>query len=252
MNEQLGGNISLYAYFLLAFSLWMLVDAARRRAPAYWYFVILFLPLGAIFYFFLVKMRDFRTEGDAKSVDSSPLGIPSSARSSAISSAPNLDRADRLEEGERYLDAEPMYRQALALDADSKQALHGLGRCLLGLGRARESLEYFERLLTLDRDYRNFSAALDYADALWEAGQKSDTVDLLEQLAKHTGRINHRLALAYYLTESGLIDRARDEITRAITETSSSADATQPRTRQWLDQAQDMLHALPQGEDRNS
>ena len=42
-----------------AFMVWMLVDAGRRRADYYWFWIIL-TGVGAWAYFFAVKMHDFR------------------------------------------------------------------------------------------------------------------------------------------------------------------------------------------------
>src|SRR3954447_24282 len=43
-----------------AFMIWMLVDAYRRHAESFWFWVILFLPgLGAWVYFFAIKIHDF-------------------------------------------------------------------------------------------------------------------------------------------------------------------------------------------------
>src|SRR5262245_47522683 len=44
-----------------AFMVWMLVDAYRRGAESFWFWVILLVPvLGAWAYFFAVKIGDFR------------------------------------------------------------------------------------------------------------------------------------------------------------------------------------------------
>src|SRR5947209_2077661 len=44
-----------------AFMVWMLIDAYRRRAEGYWFWVILVLPgLGSWAYFFVVKLPDLR------------------------------------------------------------------------------------------------------------------------------------------------------------------------------------------------
>ena len=48
----------LLGYALVAFKLWMVVDAIRRRVHYLWY-VVLLVPLGDVVYFFAVKLRDF-------------------------------------------------------------------------------------------------------------------------------------------------------------------------------------------------
>src|SRR5437660_472176 len=44
-----------------AFTIWMLLDAYRRQAESFWFYVILFVPvLGTWAYFFAVKAADFK------------------------------------------------------------------------------------------------------------------------------------------------------------------------------------------------
>jgi hypothetical protein len=240
MEEQISPHAMLFS---AAFMIWMLVDAWRRRAPMHWYFIIAVMPFGAIVYFFFMKLRDYR--GAPKEVQAN--AVPSSARNVSPSGRPlpvNLDRADLLEEREEYAEAESMYRAALSADPSDKRAMHGLGRCLLGEGKAVESLVYFEQLLELDREFANYGAALDYADALFAGGHQSDAVELLERLADVTGRINHRLAYAHYLAEAGQIDRARTEIGRAIAEGSGPLLPFNERHRQWVERGRQMLAEL--------
>lgn len=245
MEEQVSPHAML---MWAAFNIWMLVDAWRRKVPLHWYFIIVVMPLGAVVYFLFVKLRDFRgTPGNALGgtppvppLDSSPTSSPRSV---------DLDRADWLEEREQYEQAEPMYRAALGADAANKRAMHGLGRCLIGQGKALESLVYFEQLLELDREFANYGAALDYADALYAANRKTDAIELLERLADVTSRINHRLALGHYLAEHGQLDRAKQEIERAITEATGPLAPFNERQRQWVERARQMLAELPQREE---
>lgn len=244
MDEQFRGIDSIYVYLWLAFNAWMVFDAIRRRAASYWYFIILFFPLGALVYLFFVKLRDVRFDSeDVTKLPGERLSSPSRTSIFPFDKL-DLDRADRLEEADNFDEALPIYRRALEQSATNPQALHGLGRCLLGLGRASESLVHFAKLLELDREYRNYSAALDYADALWESNQRNDTLELLERLAEHTGRINHRLALAHYLAESGALERARQEIKSALESAARNPDASSVRGRQWIERGEQMLAEL--------
>jgi hypothetical protein len=244
MNEQFGGIDPVYLLLWIAFNVWMVVDAIRRRAASHWYFIIFFFPVGALLYFFIIKLRDIRPDAEPNAEEKVQPNSSPSLRSVVPVEKPDLAYADHLEENENYTDALAIYRRALETDASNKQVLHGLGRCLVGLGRAQESLVHFERLLELDREYRNFSAALDYADALWEAGQRTDTLELLERLAELTKRINHRLAWSHYLAESGQTERARQELTRALEAAAQGPDASSARVRQWMDRGEQMLAAL--------
>jgi hypothetical protein len=125
----------------------------------------------------------------------------------------------------------------LAHDPDSLRAMHGMARAELGLGHPRVAIELLEKVVSKDREFANFGAALDYADALWMAGQQQDTLDLLRGLVDLTGRINHRLALAHYLAEGGDTDAAKVEAERAIAAHASLPEDEQVRQRHWLDRA---------------
>ena len=71
------------------------------------------------------------------------------------------------------------------------------------MNRPLEAIEELARLMELDPAYRDYSAALDYAEALWQAGQRDDAIGLLTGLVGVSKRINHRMALAHYLKEQG-------------------------------------------------
>lgn len=239
------GQISPYAVlFSAAFQIWMLVDAWKRRAPLHWYFIIVLMPFGAVFYLIMVKLRDFRFGADPRSTLTRPFSDAAPLDTEAQQELPNLEVADALEAEERYAQAEPLYRAALAQNSGDKRALLGLARCLAGSGRAPESLPHFERLLELDREYAGYGAALDYADALWAADQKSDTIELLESLSKVTGRINHRLALAHYLAEFGRTEHAINELESALQEATGPNAPFNDRHRRWVEMGREMLEEL--------
>src|SRR5262249_22165633 len=49
----------LFYLFQIAFTIWMLVEIYRRQDDAYWYYVVLFLPIvGPLAYFIVVKRHD--------------------------------------------------------------------------------------------------------------------------------------------------------------------------------------------------
>ncbi len=244
----MSGN-SLFYYLAIAFQVWMIVDAVRRRAELYWFLIILFFgPLGALVYFFVVKRRDFRgapalaPKPQAAAGPSLPelrqlaLDIPSFHN--------KLNLADALEQREEYVEAEPLYQQILAREAENKQALHGLARCMLGQGRPAEACEKLAELMQLDSAYRDYSAALDYAEALWQSNQGQDAVDLLRGLVRVSSRVNHRVALAHYLRLHSGADAARVELEAALREYEDLPAFAQKRDRKWADRAQKMLREL--------
>ncbi len=229
-------EIPPYLILFIAFTVWMLIDAYKRRAPLGWVLIIfLCSPVGALAYFFAVKFRDFRAATPTSKDSASTSWFPLRSKS------PSLEEADQWEREDDYARAEPVYRKALLDDPNDKRALHGLGRCLHGMGRSDQALEHFERLLELDREYANFSAALDYADALFAANRHEDSLELLDTLANFSQRINHRLALAHYLAEAGQAERARTETERALQDFERLPVHQKDKHEVWASRARAML-----------
>lgn len=236
----------LFYYAAIAFNLWMIIDAVRRRAELYWLFIILLVPFGGVIYFALVKVKDY---GLGKRGAKAPKRGQLAALKSQLETTPSLSNklalADALEENDQCDDATPLYREALANDPDNKQALHGLARCAMSRQDFAEATELLDRLLRIDNAYRDYSAALDYAEALWGNGQHQDVIELLEGLTSVSRRMNHHMALAHYLVEDGRYDRARDVLENALELYQSSPEHVQKRDKQWASRAKDLKNKLP-------
>ncbi len=238
----------LLAIYLVigAFQLWMLFDAFRRRSPFVWKLLIFLIPLAAILYFFFVKLPELTGRRPAAALV--PPGptleeIAELARQTP-SESNKLAYADRLAELSRFSEAIGRYRDVLRVNRDSKEALHGLARALLALGRPLEAIEELATLMELQPEFRDYAAALDYAEALWQAGKQEDTIGLLTGLVSVTKRISHRLALAHYSKERGDSITARNELDLALSEFASLPEATRKREQRWADRARKQLAEL--------
>lgn len=248
MNPQHMTPPASFVVVLTGFYLWMLVDAIRRRVPFYWYLIILFVPFGALLYFGLIKLPELTGKRAAAAVllkDSGPSleQIAELARQTP-SELNKLAFAEKLAELQRYPEAVGRYRDVLRQNKDSKEALHGLARALLNLGRPTEAVEELATLMEIDPEFRDYSAALDYAEALWQAGRHDDTIGLLTGLVSVSKRINHRMALAHYLKERGDSVTARNELDQALREFASSPDFVQRRDQRWAERARKLLAEL--------
>ena len=229
-----------------AFQVWMLVDAIRRRSPFLWKLLIFLIPLAAIFYFFLIKLPELTGRRPA------PVHAPSGPTLEEVaelarqtpSELNKLAFADKLAELSRFSEAIGRYRDVLRVNRDSKQALHGLARAYLNLGRPLEAIEELATLMELQPEFRDYSAALDYAEALWQAGKQEDTIGLLTGLVSVTKRINHRLALAHYSKERGDSITARNELDLALSEFDSLPESQRKREQRWADRARKQLAEL--------
>jgi hypothetical protein len=232
----------LFLYYAAsAFTIWMIVDAIRRRAEYYWYLIILFVPFGSLIYFALVKVKDWNFRRSLPGAGQKGILRLRSKLAETPSVANKLELADALESSERFDEAEPLFREVLSQDPDNLQSLHGLARCAMSDGRFVDAVEHLEKLLSQDNAYRDYSAALDYAEALWQNGQRDDTIEVLEGLVAVSTRVNHHVALAHYLNEDGRIARAREVLERGLANWETSPDFVQRRDEKWARRAKKML-----------
>ncbi|HEY3668280.1 MAG TPA: tetratricopeptide repeat protein [Polyangiaceae bacterium] len=243
----MGMPLSAFSIVIACFHVWMLVDAIRRRAPFYWYLVFL-LPFGTIIYFFMIKLPELNGRRPASPTVFAVRGpsLEDLAEQARVtpSELNKLAYADALLDAQKLPEAVGRYRDVLRQSPDSKEALHGVSRALLSLSRPLEAIDELAHLMELDSAFRDYSAALDYAEALWQAGQHEDAIGLLTGLVGVSKRINHRMALAHYLKEQGDSATARSELDQALRDFASSPDFVQRRDQRWAERARKLLAEL--------
>lgn len=240
----------ILSVLIWAFSFWMVADSIRRRKSLVWVIAILLIPpYGGLVYLVWLKVTE-SPRGRAllgrvaPSLAGPPIGV---GRAENGAGEPSLDVADQLEEQLRFSEAAAIYRQAFAEDAKSSRALHGLARCLVELHQPEDALQKYEALMALDPRFRNYSAALEYAEALHRSGRTADAIELLDGLVQETGRLNHRLALAHYCQGAGQTGRARSVLNDALAAYDSSPAPEQEANRHWQRRIADMLEQLATG-----
>ncbi len=246
MSPQLLAIYMATVVAITAFQIWMLVDSIRRRSPFYWNLLIFLLPVAALVHFFQIKLPELRARRRGRLAPAAGPSLEEIAELArqAPTEQNKLAFADKLAELQRFPEAIGRYRDVLRGNRDSKEALHGLGRALLQLGRPLEAIEELASLMELEPEFRDYSAALDYAEALWQAGKQEDTIGLLTGLVSVTRRINHRVALAHYSKERGDSITARNELDLALSEFNSLPEAARKREQRWADRARKQLAEL--------
>jgi hypothetical protein len=231
------GNLGVYDVIVTtlsyAFSFWMVADSFRRRASFWWVIVILFVkpPFGALAYLAYVKLSERSGRAFPGAGRPSTVVPPSSANDDPSSAT--LDIADRLEEQRRFGEAAMIYRRALETRPQDPRAMHGLSRCQVEFEQLDEAVETYEALMAIDPRYRDYTAALEYAEVLQRVGRGTDATGLLEGMVLETGRLNHRLALAHYCEQSGQTARARSVLSEALAAYERSPAPEQVANRRW-------------------
>jgi hypothetical protein len=223
----------------------MLIDAVRRRAELPWLLLLIFLgPLSSIVYFFAVKIHDYNLSRFRLGTRPRSLSDLRYRALETPSIANKVTLADALEASEQYGEALDVYQDALRADPTNKEALHGSARALLGLNKPAEAAESLAKLLELDNSFRDYGAALDYAEALWQNSQREDAIELLTGLVGVSSRMNHRLALAHYMARAGREGPARDQLELALRDYEHAPAFIKNRDKKWAQRAQQMLAEL--------
>lgn len=235
--------------FLIAqiMTVWMLVDALRRKADRQWFFIIL-LPFGEWFYFFSVKWKDpsmakFRNFFTGKG---RPPSLEQLARDAhrTPSARNRIRHAQGLFDARRFDEAEPIFTAVLERDPEHKDALYGAGLCRIELGDLRGAVRAFTVLVRQDPGFADFAAHLELCDLLWKTGGRAEAIDEMEILVKRSPRARHRVTLAHYLTQDGKANHARIVLQTAIEEHASGNAYERKRDKQWVSQAHRMLASL--------
>ncbi len=239
----------LFYAVLIPFTVWLLFDALRRRAALHWFLIVLLLaPFGGgIVYFVFVKLRDYNFSWLPKLDRASPAQGLENLHKLALE-APSFENRLRLalalEDGAQHAQALVLFKDLAREEPRVLEVKLGMARALVGQGEPRAAFLYFEQVLESDRGFANFSAALEYADALFCADERQDAIDLVRALSEHTRRPNHRLAHAHYLIQSDEPERARSELGRLISEFEALPKAKRSRLERWEIRARELLREL--------
>ncbi len=230
------------------FSLWMLVDAARRGASYYWYPIIL-LPFGEWAYFFMVKVHDptfepirrTLTRLTTKSVTVEQLRL---RLRQAPSFANRLMLAQALHDQGDHTGAVEHFEMALQLDATSLDARYGLASSQLGVGSIEEGVGNFRRVIDREPSFREYAACTELAQALIERGETELALAELEQLVAKSPRLNHRVLYAHYLAHDGQREQACEQLRVGLDEHGLAPRYNQRQNRAWARRAKSTLQQL--------
>jgi hypothetical protein len=208
---------SVLAALRTAFMIWMLVDAIRRRAETFWYFVI-FMPFGEWIYFFMVKIHDFKQLKRRLGTRAPSLDQLRFQAKDSPSLLNRLRLADGLHDSGRYDEAAGLYAEVLRQEPQNRGALHGAGLCKIELGEIDAAVTDLQQLVQLDPPFRDYRPWQDLAGALCRAGRLDEATATLRRLVATSPRLAHRVALAELLIEEGQTDEARTLLADALEE----------------------------------
>jgi hypothetical protein len=234
---------------LLAFQIWMLVDAVRRGEWFWAVLIFLFSALTALLYFFLVY-RNAPSLGGGGGFSGFELpGAHDRRRIKELQDKiHHLDKAaHHLELGDIYFQqgklplAETHYRAAIERDpADADIRAH-LGQCLLRLDRVEEARPLLEGVVAENprHDYGHTLMAL--AEAHTALGDRTAAKAAWERVLETNSYPRARVQLAELHLADGDAERARRELEEVINEDRHAPAFQRRREHYWIGRAKRLL-----------
>jgi hypothetical protein len=233
-----------------AFTIWMLVDAVKRRPILYWY-VIIFLPFGPFVYFFAFKIHDHDFDWLRNLFHASPRAPSLADLRERARESPSVENrmrlANALHDAGEYVEAAEVFEAVLGTHADEPDALYGLGRCKMELGEPEVAVELLTRLVEKNRAYRDYAACLELAEALTRTGQDDEAIELLQGLLRSSPRPRHAVALARRLLAVARVEEAQRVLREALADHERNHAANQRRDREAAREAAELLKSISPG-----
>lgn len=233
-------------YVEIAFKIWMLVDAFKKKAQYYWFLIIIFVPFGSIVYFFVIKIHDFKDIKTVHSIFDQPPSIDklryNLKQNPCI--ANKIQLAQSLYDKKEYPEAADFYAQVLASDNEYKQAIYGYGLCKLKMQDYAEAIKHLSKIIEMERSYKEYSAWSALASALWLNGQKQEALDLLEKLLLAYPSIKYKAELASYLIQSDRKNEAKNLLKEALEDYRNSPHHVKRFNSKWKKEAKRLLKTI--------
>lgn len=236
-------------YLLVAFKVWMLLDAIRRRVDVLWYLVVL-APLGDVIYFVAVKLRDFQAREAPPPAASATVARERTLLTleRAVNETPSFLNRVRLAwallEGGNAQRAQGLFALALGTHPKDKEARFGLGLSQLESGDHQAAVTTLTPLAERALDYEHYTAALALAEALYRSGEKQATLELLNDVSSDSKRLEHRLVLARYQLRGDHKAEARDTLQQALGEFEEQPERIRMRNGAAATEARRLLRTL--------
>jgi hypothetical protein len=223
----------------IGFTIWMLVDAYRRSAEWFWFWVILLLqPFGAWVYFLVVKLRD---------LPRLKLGTLVQRRASLdelryrVEQTPTLANhvalAERLIERGDHEDACAHLEKALALEPDHCQILYSLALCYRETGRAEKALPLLETLQARDRRWSDYAGWHLLVATQRQLGDGSGALKTARELERLAPTLRHRCLLAELLLDQDCTREAGELLERALQDHHFAPGQIRRLNRRWASEA---------------
>jgi hypothetical protein len=233
-----------------ALTVWMLVDANRRGAEYYWFWLILaFQPFGAWAYFFSYKWRDFGGGNAPAWLSGLFTRRPSmdelrhrAERFGTV--ATHLELGERLVEVGEFAEAVPHIGVMLAREPDHCQALFLMAEAERGLGHPEQSIALLQKLLNRQPAWGNYRAWRSLIETQERHGDLPGAIASCRGLLRLCPTLECCCLLAAHLIESGDKVAAAEALEQGLDDYRYLRGPQRRRQSRWATKANQLLKQL--------
>ncbi|HEX7860600.1 MAG TPA: tetratricopeptide repeat protein [Verrucomicrobiae bacterium] len=232
---------------IVAFTIWMIVDAIRRQEYLWALIMFIFPGLSPILYFFLV----YRAAPSATTGFELPGTYNRNRIKELQAQIHHLDKAHHHAElGDIYYrqgklkDAEQCYRNAIERDGTDVDFPAHLGQCLLRQGRAEEAAPLLERIVKMNPKHDYGHTMMAYAEALTKLGQKDAALAAWKNVLENHTYARARVQLARLYLDRGEKELAKKELNEFLVEAGYGASFQRKLDKPWIGRAKGMLKEI--------
>src|SRR5262245_7529812 len=224
---------------VLGFSIWMLIDAIRRREWM-WVVILLALPgIGLLWYFFYIYRGSGPTSG---------FELPGAHDRRRIkeleSQIHHLDKAHHhLQLGDVYFQqgkmpkAEACYRAALERDPQDLDTRSHLGQCLLRQNRPKESRPLLESVMLENAKHDYGYSMMALAETLTALGETDNAMLYWQHITANHAYPRAKVQLAELYLARGKTAEARAELDDVLHDDPHTPPFQRKRDRPWIRRA---------------
>jgi hypothetical protein len=229
-------------YLQGAFTIWMLVDASRRRVEYHWYYIILFVPVLGPWAYFFIHLAPELSSGKATLFQRK---VPLEELRFRAEQAPTL--ANHLELGERLIDMED-YGAALAslqaahrLEPGHGQVQYCLAFCHLRLGKPDQAVPLLDNINRRDPRWSNYRAWILLVEVKQQLGNAEGTLTAARELVRLSPLLQHKCLLADVLLQQACGAEAKALLEESLQEHDYAPGPIRRRNRPWAREAKRLL-----------
>lgn len=227
------------------FTIVMLIDAYRRGAEVWWYYVIIFMPLlGSWAYFFAVFLPRFDWKMPTLWERKTPVEELRYRAETSPTFANDFALGQRLVELRRYDEAIVPLEAARKREPNHAPVCFLLARCLYETERSADALPYVRAILDREPRWEDYSAWRLLIQIQEDLRLDDDAIETARQLVKLSPRMEHKVLLARQLARQDHDGEARLVLENALQEQQFVTGAARRMNRRWVKEARKLLSEL--------